>query len=271
MAQRGYTDNYRYLCFANAGRRVYVTHLAELEPGGHYHWKKTRIARHLIDYIKSGRGYVEVRGIRYEVETGDLIYIKKDIPVNYGADENDPYGKLWFACDGALTDALCEIYLGGRELIILKNVTPDTWYALESELSGGIHDEEKIGHLLLDFFRSLGEHCREEKRTEAGLAEEIRKCLDSGEERYASLDGLAEYFHLSARHLSRVFRAHYGIPPIAYRCRKRLHDAARYLAETDFSVAEIAERTGYADQSRFSAAFKKHFGIYPTEYRRQNR
>ena len=271
MAQQEFRDNYIYLCFTNTGRKIYVTHLAELEPGGHYHYQKKQIPRHLIDYVKSGRGYAEVRGVRYEVEAGDLIYIKKDISVNYGADENDPYGKLWFACDGALTDALCEIYLDGRELIILKNTTPDTRHALKNELSGGVHNEERIGHILLDFFRNLGSHCHEENRTESGLAEEIKECLDSKEERFSTLHGLSEHFHLSARHLSRIFREHYGIPPIAYRCQKRLHASARYLTETDLSIAEIAVRTGYIDQSRFSAAFKKHFGIYPTEYRRKNR
>lgn len=273
MAQNHYKDHYTYLCFSNTGRKTYITHLARLSPGANYHMKKTRIARHLIDYVESGRGYVEHRGVRYEVEAGDLIYIKKDIAVNYGSDGEEPYEKLWFACDGPLTDALSETYLDGRELIIVKNTVPDTWHALMEVLGDGIHDEISIGHILLDFFRTLGEQGAEQgsDRSKSGLAEQIRACLEDDDDRFDTLDGLAEHFHISKRHLSRVFRERYGVPPIAYRCERRLNNGARYLAETDFSVAEIASRTGYTDQSQFSAAFRKHFGLYPLQYRKQHK
>lgn len=273
MAQSHYKDHYTYICFSNRGRKAYITHLARLSPGINYHMKKTRIARHLIDYVESGRGYVEYRGERYEVEEGDMIFIKKDIAVNYGSNAAEPYGKLWFACDGPLTDALCETYLAGRELIIVKNTAPDAWYALAEVLGDGGHDESRIGHILLDFFRKLGEHCADSDGNtgKPGLAEQIRECLEDDDERFDTLDGLAAHFHISKRHLSRVFRERYGVPPIAYRCERRLNAAARYLTETGFTVAEIASRTGYSDQSQFSTAFKKHFGQYPMEYRKKYR
>ena len=45
--------------------------------------------------------------------------------------------------------------------------------------------------------------------------------------------------------------------------------AERYLSETQFSIGEIASVLGFADQSFFSTAFKKKYGVYPTAYRKK--
>ena len=55
--------------------------------------------------------------------------------------------------------------------------------------------------------------------------------------------------------------------PGAYQCEQRLQAAARYLTETELSVGAIAAELGYCDQSFFSTAFKKHFGVYPLAWR----
>ena len=47
--------------------------------------------------------------------------------------------------------------------------------------------------------------------------------------------------------------------------RKEL--AQRLLAETDFSLAEVAFLTGFAEQSGFNRAFKRWAGQTPRSYR----
>lgn len=43
----------------------------------------------------------------------------------------------------------------------------------------------------------------------------------------------------------------------------RMHQAKKYLLDTQMSIQEIAMRVGYQNMSNFSAAFKKHFGVSP--------
>ena len=271
VAQKNFHEEYSYICFANSGRKAYITSLARLFPSPHYHMVKRSITRCLIDYVVSGRGYVDFAGVRHTVTAGDLIFIKKDISVNYGSDSDEPYEKLWFACDGVFVDSLCTAFLDGRELLIVHEADRRFFDELKTLLENFGHDEEKICHLLLDLFMWLGKHCTSSDASEnrSGLAERIKACLDDESGRFATLDDLAAHFHISARHVSRIFTEKYGTPPIAYRCEKRLNSAARYLTETHLTIAEIASCTGYSDQSRFSTSFKKHFGIYPTEYRRR--
>ncbi|MBE8475527.1 AraC family transcriptional regulator [Streptomyces justiciae] len=58
-----------------------------------------------------------------------------------------------------------------------------------------------------------------------------------------------------------------GRPPLAYITECRMDEAASLLADTDLSIARIAETVGYADAFGFSAAFKRHRGRSPSEYR----
>ena len=44
--------------------------------------------------------------------------------------------------------------------------------------------------------------------------------------------------------------------------------AKRYLVNTDLTIAQIAESSGFKQQSAFSAAFKEWSGMAPGDYRK---
>lgn len=50
----------------------------------------------------------------------------------------------------------------------------------------------------------------------------------------------------------------------------RMHKAANLLVSTTLTIKEISNETGYTDQLTFSKAFKKKFGVSPTQYRIDN-
>ena len=47
-------------------------------------------------------------------------------------------------------------------------------------------------------------------------------------------------------------------------------EGIQLLLDRSFSIADIAEKTGFGSYSYFSKAFKKHFGVSPKEYRTQD-
>jgi AraC family transcriptional regulator of arabinose operon len=53
--------------------------------------------------------------------------------------------------------------------------------------------------------------------------------------------------------------------------RRRLDEAARLLATTHGRVSEISYDVGFADLANFCHAFRRHFGVSPTAYRRRIR
>ncbi len=72
----------------------------------------------------------------------------------------------------------------------------------------------------------------------------------------------------SPSRLHRVFRTALGGSPQRYASEQRLTLASRLLRRRELSLAEIAFRSGYADQATFTRAFKRQFGQAPGAFRR---
>jgi AraC family transcriptional regulator len=84
-----------------------------------------------------------------------------------------------------------------------------------------------------------------------------------------ALEELAALVSLSAKHFARVFRQSTGTPPHRWLIERRLDRAKAMLVEGDLNLAEIALACGFADQSHFTAAFRKLVGMTPGSYRRE--
>lgn len=83
-----------------------------------------------------------------------------------------------------------------------------------------------------------------------------------------TLNVLANEFHLSAQYISQLFKNEIGVNFLAYLTNIRMEQAKKLLLSTDDTVAEIAEKSGYADYRVFTKAFKKSEGVTPSQYRR---
>lgn len=79
---------------------------------------------------------------------------------------------------------------------------------------------------------------------------------------------LAALLDLSPFHFARSFKAAFGTPPHAYVSGQRMAAGARLLRSTRKTVEQIAVATGYASAAHFTHAFRQHWGITPTAYRR---
>jgi AraC family transcriptional regulator len=82
-----------------------------------------------------------------------------------------------------------------------------------------------------------------------------------------SLAALADQAGLSAFHLHRVFSAAAGETPKQFTLRLRLGRAAAMLLTSDDSVLDIALGCGFQSHEAFCRAFRKRFGMTPSDYR----
>lgn len=81
------------------------------------------------------------------------------------------------------------------------------------------------------------------------------------------LKTLANEAALSDFHFHRIFKALKGEAIGGYITRLRLEATARLLRYTALTIEEIAFNIGYETSASLSKAFKKQYGISPTEYR----
>lgn len=85
------------------------------------------------------------------------------------------------------------------------------------------------------------------------------------------LEQLATECGLSRAHFARCFKVTTGKSPISWLLNQRLNRAMALLADTNMTLTDIANLTGFADQSHFSRVFSRHVRTAPSEWRRQRR
>lgn len=100
---------------------------------------------------------------------------------------------------------------------------------------------------------------------------EVLRYITQNFDQPLTLRELGERFGYDRYYLAHSFVELTGVPPMEYLQQVRLRAARRLLASSDRSVAEIAAACGYASASAFGAAFRRHSGQTPMEYRREKR
>lgn len=74
---------------------------------------------------------------------------------------------------------------------------------------------------------------------------------------------------MSTRTLQRQFADLHGIGLLEYARRRRLDLARELLERGDATVAQAAHRAGYAHPANFATAFRRQFGMPPSQTRPQ--
>jgi AraC family cel operon transcriptional repressor len=82
---------------------------------------------------------------------------------------------------------------------------------------------------------------------------------------------LGELAGVSAGHLCRTIRAHYGMTPTSFVADLRLRHAEMLLATTSASLTEISYRCGFSSPSYFSKSFHTSRGMSPRDFRHRAR
>jgi AraC family transcriptional regulator len=92
----------------------------------------------------------------------------------------------------------------------------------------------------------------------------IEEHLDDG----PTLEQLAAVARLSPYHFARQFKAATGLPPYQYVITRRVERAKQlFQGGGDLSLAQVAARAGFSDQSQFSHHFKRLVGVTPGRFR----
>ena len=80
----------------------------------------------------------------------------------------------------------------------------------------------------------------------------------------------ADQLHISAKYLSNTVREITNIPPSNFIADAILNEAKILLLNKENTIKDIANILGFADQYTFGKFFKKHSGLSPTYYKKEN-
>jgi len=84
-----------------------------------------------------------------------------------------------------------------------------------------------------------------------------------------TLDEYAKMCNMSKFHFLRVFKSVTGSSPLEYRNKIRLDHAKELLEATSLPINEIGNNVGYSSGPYFCDAFKRKYGLSPTQYRKE--
>jgi len=145
-------------------------------------------------------------------------------------------------------------------------------------LAGELHARDDAWALAAEglCLELISRYIREERSTRRAAGsrpwlEPVRERLHARLAERLSLGELAASAGVHPVYLARSFRERYGLSVGEYVRQLRLDWATAQLAATETPLAVLAVEAGFADQSHFTRAFKRHAGLTPARYRRMVR
>lgn len=254
------------------------------------------VARHTHDYYEfyfflEGSVRLHVENIAYDIKPGDFLLIPPGIS-HYPEflDETTPYRRfvLWVSTEYA--NKLMEVSLDygflfqhvitSKEYLYSNDVV--SFNALQSKLFTIIDEvkgsrfgrEAKISLEINDLILTLNRMIYEERmvasrQVKVRLSSGISEFVDTHLEEDLSLERLSQEFFVSKYHISHAFSEDMGISLHKYIQMKRLEACKKAIA-SGASITSTYLLYGFSDYSAFYRAFKKTYGVAPSDATQTN-
>lgn len=97
--------------------------------------------------------------------------------------------------------------------------------------------------------------------------ERVRMWIHDRLDREVTLSELADEMHFSPNYLSTLFKKEIGKGFQEYLSECRMQRAKHLLGDPSLRIFEVCQKVGYSNSKAFSIAFRKAFGMTPSEYR----
>ncbi|MDC7227231.1 MAG: AraC family transcriptional regulator [Spirochaetales bacterium] len=228
----------------------------------------------VLEYIISGDGYFEVNNERYDIRPGMIFGFSPGVPHCYG-------------CSFEHQDGL-------EKITIAFHVFDNTNYPVEQLLNRAFHikDPVKIQNLFAEIIHEGLNDSLYSRRIINRLIEVLillllesdfqvqpypnsfhtfSKCkaiIDSMPSVTISMQDIASECGINSSYLVRLFKRYQDCTPKHYIDKLIVEEAVKLILESEKSIKEIAFQLGFTNQYYFSAFFKKHMHVSPSEIRK---
>lgn len=168
-------------------------------------------------------------------------------------------------------------------LVVSRRIGKEVYYrAADTEVAGLLHQviertvevtyprEEAMPHAphLPPVDAHAGEHAAGLTPQQREIIHQVHQLLTENLDSRITIEQLSRRFLMNPSTMKELFKAEYGSSIAAHIRQHRMEKASALLLESGDSLAQVARAVGYESQSKFSAEFKKVFGMLPSEFRK---
>lgn len=241
-------------------------------------WGRTVRRDYYLFYLWGGGVRVDKPAEGQVMRPGDMIVFGPDRPFDYIKQPNRDMEYYWVHFTGyhagrmlkecgipvnqivspGIHLELCE----GFRSLFSAFLTRDSLFEIETA--------QRLCAILVQLGRALSGHSEDAAPTDPRIRQALG-VIHENVGRPLSVEQLAEESHMSVSHFRSVFRRITGFSPQEYITLSKLNYACLLLRQTDLSIREVGEASGYADPQYFSRIFGRHFGLSPGFYRNVKR
>jgi two-component system response regulator YesN len=104
------------------------------------------------------------------------------------------------------------------------------------------------------------------KSRENDVVAEAKKYILKHFSEQITLNKMASIVFMSPTHFCMLFKNRMGIGFHEFLMKVRMEEAVRLMSSKTIKVYEVAEKVGFKNPRYFSEAFKRFYGVIPTEY-----
>lgn len=240
-----------------------------------------KLPYYVMSYLKSGNAILEIDGTVYETGAGDIAIIPANVLHSHYKVDRKPTTFLWWHFIFRMSYAVDVLKILNFPVVSQLD-NREEFESIFSRFYNGSRNMNKVSEVLmhracgLELMACLMDELISEKRLLPNVEVppvfwSIFQKIYSEDNQQFTLNDLSEEYHMSATYISNRFKHFFGKAPIAMRNEIILERAKDMLKNTDLSVSEIAERSGFADIAGFTHFFTNRMKQSPSVYRSQQR
>ena len=238
----------------------------------------------LLHFVRQGSGIVQANDVEYKVGAGSIFAIYPHQITYYESSREDPWEYYWIGFGGRLApeimsrigfekdrtiavrirqpEAVFQCLESARALIAQQPMVDENLLAILARCLDALHI---VSHVRQDAIspenREVPGHLgRESTRT-------LLSIINSSLSQRISVQELADKLNMNRTYMSELFRRDVGKSIREYISDARMGKALILLQDPDRPISAIAYQCGYEDALYFSRAFRKRYGLSPSQWR----